>query len=97
MRFEERHKLLDPGYINPETGFELFPDGAMHVAVLTRMPRCKEKWWIGGSVGVATQRSTSFGIPKITSSGTGTTSGDPAIILVPATSSKKEWAVRLLN
>jgi hypothetical protein len=50
MRFEERHKLLDPGYLNPETGYELFPEGGMHVAVLTRMPRCKGKmidWWFG--------------------------------------------------
>lgn len=50
MRFEEREKLLEPGYLNPETGYELFPEGGMHVAVLTRMPRCKGKmidWWFG--------------------------------------------------
>jgi len=50
MRFEQRHKLLEPGYLNPETGYEFFPDGGMHVSVLTRMPRCKGKmvdWWFG--------------------------------------------------
>ena len=50
MLFEEANQLLEPGYLPIETGFYRLSNGHMHLAVLTRMPRCKGKmvdWWFG--------------------------------------------------
>ena len=50
MIIEEVNQLLEPGYLQTETGYFLLPNGHLHVAVLTRMPGCKGKmvdWWFG--------------------------------------------------
>lgn len=50
MFIEKVNQLLEPGYLPIETGYYRLPNGQMHVAVLTRMPRCKGKmvdWWFG--------------------------------------------------
>lgn len=50
MFIEEVNKLLEPGYLPFETGYKRLANGHMHIAVLTRMPRCAAKmvdWWFG--------------------------------------------------
>ncbi len=50
MFFRESNRLLEPGYMTLEAGYYRLPNGQMHVAALTRMPRCKGKmvdWWFG--------------------------------------------------
>ncbi|MCD4719582.1 MAG: hypothetical protein K8S13_06935 [Desulfobacula sp.] len=50
MFIEEANKLLEPGYLPMETGYQRLSNGQMYVAVLVRMPRCKGKmvdWWFG--------------------------------------------------
>ena len=50
MLFKESNHLLEPGYMTLEAGYYRLSDGQMHVAALTRMPRCKGKmvdWWFG--------------------------------------------------
>lgn len=50
MRFEERDRLLDPGYLPLESGTADLGEGYRLVAALTRMPRCRAKmvhWWFG--------------------------------------------------
>ena len=50
MLYEEVDKLLEPGYLPFETGYMRLANGQMHIAVLTRMPRCEGKmidWWFG--------------------------------------------------
>lgn len=38
-------EMLRPGYLPVETGWTLFPDGVMGVAVLTRMPGVRAEMW----------------------------------------------------
>jgi len=50
MFIEEVNQLLEPGYLQTETGYFSLSNGQMHIAVLTRMPHCKGKmvdWWFG--------------------------------------------------
>lgn len=50
MLIEEVSKLLEPGYLSLETGCTRLSNRHVHVAVLTRMPRCAGKmvdWWFG--------------------------------------------------
>lgn len=47
---EDANRLLEPGYLPMESGYKLLKNGQIHVAILTRMPRCKGKmvdWWFG--------------------------------------------------
>ena len=50
MLLEEVNRLLEPGYLQTETGYFRLSNGHLHIAVLVRMPRCKGKmvdWWFG--------------------------------------------------
>jgi hypothetical protein len=50
MRLEEVNQLMEPGYSPFETGYKRLSNGQMHIAALTRMPRCSGKmvdWWFG--------------------------------------------------
>lgn len=50
MKFEEVSTLLTPAGLPYLSGVERLPDGVLHVAVLTRMPRVSPKmvsWWFG--------------------------------------------------
>lgn len=48
LRFSEKDKLLDPGYLAFENGFHHFDDGSAYVACLTKMPNVTIEmlyWW----------------------------------------------------
>jgi hypothetical protein len=48
LPFEEKNRLLDPGYLPFETGYCRMPDGSCYVAVLTHMPGVTGDmidWW----------------------------------------------------
>lgn len=48
LKFSEKDKLLEVGYLPFENGFHHFKDGSAYVACLTRMPKVKIEmlyWW----------------------------------------------------
>lgn len=48
LPFEEKNRLLEPGYLAKETGYCRLPDGSCYAAVLTRMPGVTGEmidWW----------------------------------------------------
>jgi phloretin hydrolase len=48
LPFEEKNRLLEPGYLAKETGYCFMPDGSCYAAVLTRMPGVTGEmidWW----------------------------------------------------
>jgi hypothetical protein len=50
MRLDETNRLLDPGYLQVESGWMRQDDGTLHVASRTAMPGCKGKmidFWFG--------------------------------------------------
>lgn len=50
MRFEDRNRMLEPGYLPLESGIIRHEDGRVTIAALTRMPHCRAKmvhWWFG--------------------------------------------------
>jgi len=50
MFIEETNRLLNPGYLSLETGYQRLSNGHFYLAVLTRMPGCAGKmvdWWFG--------------------------------------------------
>jgi hypothetical protein len=55
MEFADANRLLDPGYLSFESGYQPLSDGKQLVAALTRMPGCRAKmvdWWfswLGGT------------------------------------------------
>jgi len=50
MELAEANRLLDPGYLDLETGYTRLPDGQLHVASWTTMFGCSGQmveWWFG--------------------------------------------------
>ncbi|MCS7144904.1 MAG: hypothetical protein NZ879_07790 [Archaeoglobaceae archaeon] len=48
LKFSEKDKLLEEGYLPFENGFHHFPDGSVYVACLTKMPKVNIEmlyWW----------------------------------------------------
>ncbi|MCS7144393.1 MAG: hypothetical protein NZ879_05160 [Archaeoglobaceae archaeon] len=48
LKFSEKDKLLESGYLSFENGFYHFPDGSAYVACLTKMPKVDLEmlyWW----------------------------------------------------
>lgn len=48
MKLEDANRLLEPGYLPFENGYEKLSNGRIHIAVLTRMPNSKGEmvdWW----------------------------------------------------
>ena len=50
MNLDDANQLLEPGYLELESGYRRLDDGQLHVAAWTTMPRCQGKmveWWFG--------------------------------------------------
>ena len=50
LRFDQKGRLPQPGYLAAESGVVDIEDGFKTVCALTRMPRCKARmveWWLG--------------------------------------------------
>ena len=50
MNLTDANRLLDPGYLDLESGYRRLDDGKLHVAAWTTMFGCKGRmveWWFG--------------------------------------------------
>jgi hypothetical protein len=50
MELRDANDLLEPGYLQLESGYERLSDGQLHVASWTTMPGCEGRmveWWFG--------------------------------------------------